>query len=84
VAEVIGAAVDAVVASGGEKVVAGGATAALGFKFQYRWCGPVSLLQTVVHMRVFGVGHLVLGLLLLGLVVLRRLTVKPLTILLCS
>jgi hypothetical protein len=69
--------VDAVVASGGEKVVAGGAAAALGFRFQYRWCGPVSLLQTVAYMRVFGVGHLVLRLLLPGLVVLRRLTVKP-------
>ena len=75
--EVIGAVVDAVVASGGEKVVAGGSAGVVGFKSQYRWRGPVSLLQTVANMRVFGVGHLVLGLLLPGHVVLRRSTVKP-------
>ena len=73
----MGAVVDAVVASGGEKVVAGGSAAAVGFKSQYRWRGLVSLLQTVAHMRVFRVGHLVLGLLFPSLVVLRRLTVKP-------
>ena len=36
-----------VVASGGEKVVLGGAAAAVLFKSQYRWRGLVSLLQTV-------------------------------------
>ena len=43
----------------------------------YRWCGLVSLLQPVAHMRVFRVGRLVLGLLSPGLLILRRLTVKP-------
>ena len=42
---------DAVVASGWEKVVASGAAGVVGFKSQYRWCGLVSLLQPVVYRR---------------------------------
>ena len=75
--EIIWLAVDAIVASGGEKVVAGGSASAVGFKSQYRWCGLVSLLQPVAHMGVFEVARLVPGLLLPSLLVLRRLTVKP-------
>ena len=67
---------DAVVASGGEKVVAGCSAGAVGFKSQYRWCGLVSLLQPVAHMRVLEVVRFVPGLLLPSLVVLLRLTVK--------
>ena len=76
-AEIIWVAVDVVVASGGEKVVAGGSASAVGFKSQYRWCGLVSWLQPVAHMGVFEVARLVPRLLLPSLVVLRRLTVKP-------
>ena len=76
-AEIIRVAVNVVIASGEEKVVAGGSASAVGFKFQYKWCGLVSLLQPVAHMGVFEVARLVPGLLLPSLLVLRRLTVKP-------